>query len=169
MKRVMKRVMIIGNAGAGKSTLAKALAEKLKLPLHHLDKIFWLPGWKELDRDEMAEKVIKIINEDEWVIDGNYRRTMKQRAERADTIIYLNFSTAACLYGIIKRRLANEKRTDITEGCPEKIDMKFINWVLFYKRRSAPGVRELLNSMPAGKNIIELKSRKEVNAFLKSL
>ncbi len=169
MKRIMKRIMIIGNGGAGKSTLAKALAEKLKLPLYHLDKIFWLPGWKELERDVMNEKVLKIINEDEWVIDGNYRRTIAKRAERADTIIYLNFSTVACLYGIIKRRLSNEKRTDITEGCPEKIDMKFLSWVLFYKRSSAPGVRELLNTLPEEKKVIELKSRKEVNLFLMNL
>jgi len=157
--------MIIGNGGAGKSTLARELADKLKLPLYHLDKIFWLPGWKELERDVMTEKVIKIINEDEWIIDGNYRRTMKLRAERADTIIYLNFSTITCLHGIIKRRLADEKRTDITEGCHEKIDMKFLNRVLFYKQHTAPGVRELLNSLTDEKNVIELKNRKEVNDF----
>jgi adenylate kinase family enzyme len=99
--------MIIGNAGAGKSTLAKALAQKLRLPLYHLDKIFWLPGWKEISREDMTAAVNKIISEDEWIIDGNYRRTIVYRAERADTIIYLNFQTINCLFGILKR---NENR-----------------------------------------------------------
>lgn len=159
--------MIIGNAGAGKSTLARTLSEKLKLPLHHLDKIFWLPGWKPIEHDVMTEKVLKIIDEDEWVIDGNYKRTITQRIDRADTIIYLNFRTISCLYGIIKRRIQNKKRTDIAEGCPEKIDMEFLNWVIFYKRRSGKQIRELLKSQPAEKNIIELINRKEVNEFMK--
>ena len=161
--------MIIGNGGAGKSTLARALAEKLKLPLHHLDKLFWLPGWKEIGRDVMNEKVLKIISEDEWIIDGNYRRTIAERAEKADTIIYLNFNTLVCLYGIVKRRLSNQKRTDITEGCPEKIDMQFFKWVMFYNYTTAPDVRRLLHSLPAGKRVIELKSRREVREFLKNI
>jgi adenylate kinase family enzyme len=161
--------MIIGNGGAGKSTLAKALAEKLGLPLYHLDKIFWLPGWKELEREVMNEKVLKIISEDEWIIDGNYRRTIARRAERADTIIYLNFSTITCLYGIVKRRFSGTPRTDITEGCPEKIDMQFLNWVLFYKRTTAPDVRKLLVSLSTDKKVYELKNRKDVNEFLNTI
>jgi adenylate kinase family enzyme len=169
MKLEMKRIMIIGNGGAGKSTLARALAEKLKLPLYHLDKIYWLPGWKEIEMEVMNESVLKIASEEEWIIDGNYRRTLAQRAEKADTIIYLNFSTIVCLYGIIKRRYSGNARTDITEGCPEKIDMKFLNWVMFYKIRTGARVRELLSSMPPEKRVIELKSRTEVREFLNNL
>ncbi|MBS1494699.1 MAG: hypothetical protein JST55_14385 [Bacteroidetes bacterium] len=166
MKRIMRRVMIIGNAGAGKSTLSRVLADKLKLPLYHLDKIFWLPGWKEIDRNVMTEKVNKIIAEDEWIIDGNYRRTITYRAERADTIIFLNFNTLTCLYGIFKRRFSGEIRTDITQGCPEKIDLKFLSWVLKYKQTTAPPIRKLLNELSAEKRIIELKNRKQVNEFM---
>lgn len=162
----MKRIMIIGNAGAGKSTLARVLAGKLKLPLYHLDKLFWQPGWKETDKTIWAESIQEVMQGDEWIIDGNYRGTMKQRSEKADTIIYLNFNTIVCLYGIIKRRFSNEERPDIAEGCPERLDAKFLNWIIFYKFTTAPGVKKLLNSLPAEKNIIELKSRKEVNEFL---
>lgn len=169
MKREMKRIMIIGNAGAGKSTLARALAGKLKLPLYHLDKLFWQPGWKETDKSIWAESVQEVMKGDEWIIDGNYRGTIKQRAEKADTIIYMNFNTLVCLHGVLKRRFSNEESPDIPEGCPERLNTKFLNWILFYKFTTAPGVRQLLNSLPPEKRVIQLKSRKEVNEFLSSL
>lgn len=161
--------MIIGNAGAGKSTLARALADKLKLPLFHLDKLFWLPGWKGIDKQVMKEKIEKITDEDEWIIDGNFRSTIKLLGERADTIIYINVSTILCLYRVVKRRYSGKVRTDIAEGCTENLRLDFLKPVIFYKSRTAPDVRKLLNSLPAEKKIIELKSRKEVNEFLKEI
>ena len=164
----MKRIMIIGNAGAGKTTVARALAENLNLPLHHLDKILWLPGWKKMDKEDMKKKIEKITAEDEWIIDGNFRSTIKQLSERADTIIYLNLSTIRCIYRIVKRRYSGKVRTDVADGCEEKINMEFLKPVVFYKFRTVPEIRKVLASLTPGKRFIELKSRKAVNQFLKN-
>jgi adenylate kinase family enzyme len=164
----MQRIMIIGNAGSGKSTLGRELAARLKLPLHHLDKLFWKPGWQKPDPDVFDESLYKIMAEEKWIIEGNYSRTLQHRAARADTIIFLSISTPVCLYRVIRRRFANTPREDIPADCPERLDMAFLNWVIFYKRRSADSVRTLLKSF-SGKNIIELKSGKEVRNFLNGL
>jgi adenylate kinase family enzyme len=166
MKTSMKRIMIIGNAGSGKSTFARDLAEKLKLPLFYLDKILWLPGWKKPEEDVVKEKVENIIAEDEWIIDGNFRSTIAQLAGRADTIIYLNLSTILCLYRIVKRRYSGNERTDIAEGCTEKLHVDFLKPVLFYKFRTDPEIRKVVASLPPAKRVVELKSQKAVNEFL---
>lgn len=72
----MKKVIIIGCGGAGKTTLAKQLAARLNLPLYHLDAYFWQPGWQEADADEFMFKHYELISQDKWIIDGNYRRTL---------------------------------------------------------------------------------------------
>ena len=93
----MERIVIIGCGGAGKSTLARQLGEKLDLPVVHLDGIFWLPGWVEMDRDEFDRRVREEMAKEIWIIDGNYNRTMPERIARCDTVIYLDFSRIKCL------------------------------------------------------------------------
>lgn len=116
--------MIIGCGGSGKSTLATRLGEKLSLPVHHLDRLFWQWGWKELPKDEWRKTQEKLCAEPEWIIDGNYAGTMDVRFVAADTIIYLDVSTLTCLLGAIKRFVCFYGRTrpDMTEGCPERLE-----------------------------------------------
>lgn len=165
----MRRVMIIGNAGAGKSTVARVLAEKFKLPLYYLDKILWLPGWRKLESEDMKKKVEEIMIEDEWIIDGNFRSTIAAIAVEADTIIYLNLSTIICLYRVVKRRYSGNARADIAEGCTEKLHLDFLKPIMFYKFRTVPEIRKVLKALPPGKRVIELKNQKAVNEFLINL
>ena len=78
----MERIMIIGCGGAGKSTLARQLGEKLNLPVVHLDKLFWHPGWVESEKAEIDEKILREMQKDQWIIDGNYTRTLPQRLKQ---------------------------------------------------------------------------------------
>ena len=101
----MERIMIIGCGGSGKSTLARQLGEKTGLPVIHLDKLFWRPGWVNLTREEFDVVHNAAIEEKKWILDGNFDRTMEPRIRRCDTVVYLDFSRIACLCGVMKRIL----------------------------------------------------------------
>ena len=166
----MKRIVIIGCGGAGKSTLARQLGEKLNLPVVYLDKIFWKPGWVEMDKEEFDARIRAEMDKETWIIDGNYNRTMPERIQRSDTVIYLDFSRMTCLWGVIKRNLTNrgKVRPDMGEGCPEKIDIEFLKWVWNYNRDKRERNYRLLNEATHAQTIV-LKNRRMVKRFLDAL
>ncbi len=168
MKRIMKRIMIIGCGGAGKSTLSRQLAEKLELPLYHLDVLFWKPGWVESDREEFFEKLKKFSAEEKWISDGNYIKSIPILAEKADTIIYLDMPIPICFIGALKRNFSKKERPDMAEGCAENFDMKFFWWILTFRKHTAPRIEKILAGNK-DKNIIVLKSRKAVKDFLNNI
>lgn len=168
----MKRIAIIGGGGAGKSTLARALGERLGLPVTHLDTEFWQPGWVMTPRDEQTTRQRLMVARPTWVIDGNYGGTMEIRLTAADTIIYLDFPRRLCLYRIIKRRLqyAGKTRPDMAAGCPERLTWDFILWVWNYRRAKRPGVLHRLAELEAlGTTIVRLHDPAEVRRFLARL
>ena len=93
----MERIMIIGCGGSGKSTLARELGEKLKLPVVHLDKLFWTPGWVPVSREEFDKRHLAALERDKWIIDGNFDRTIPARLQYCDTVLYLDYSRFACV------------------------------------------------------------------------
>ena len=166
----MERVIIIGCGGAGKSTLARSLGEKTGLPVIHLDKLFWKPGWVESSPEEIDQKIRDVLAQPRWILDGNFNRTLQQRIERCDTVIYLDFSRFACLRGVAKRILTTHGtvRPDMGDGCPERFDLEFLKWVWNFNRNNRQRYYNMLNALE-GKQVVILKSRREVNAFLNNL
>ena len=166
----MERILIIGCGGAGKSTLARQLGEKLDLPVVHLDKLFWKPGWVESAKEEIDEKILTELEKPQWIIDGNYNRTMPRRIQYCDTIIYLDFSRLACLLGVLKRVLTTygKVRPDMGEGCPERIDFEFLKWVWNFNKNKRERYYRMLNDAEGVETIV-LKNRRMVKRFLRSL
>lgn len=166
----MERIMIIGCGGAGKSTLARQLGEKLDLPVVHLDKLFWKPGWVEMPKDEFDAILREEMAEEKWIMDGNFNRTLLERIKRCDMVIYLDFSRFACLCGVFKRILTTygKIRPDMGEGCPERIDFEFLKWVWNFNKNKREGNYRLLNDATHAKTIV-LKNRRMVKKFLNSL
>ena len=166
----MERILIIGCGGAGKSTLARQLGEKLKLPVVHLDKLYWKPGWVQESREEFDRKLALELEKSKWIIDGNFNRTMPQRLQKCDTILYLDFSRWACLRGVIKRILTTygTVRPDMGEGCPERFDLEFLRWVWNYNKNNRERNYQLLSEATHAQMIV-LKNRRAVKAFLKNL
>jgi adenylate kinase family enzyme len=166
----MERIIIIGCGGAGKSTLARQLGAKLNLPVIHLDKLFWKPGWVEMPKDEFDALLRQEMAKEQWIMDGNFNRTLPERIGCCDTVIYLDFSRFACLMGVLKRVLTTygTVRPDMGEGCPERIDFEFLKWVWNFNNNKREKNYRLLNEAE-GKETIVLKNRRMVKKFLQSL
>jgi adenylate kinase family enzyme len=167
----MKRVLVIGSGGAGKSTFARRLGDVLNIEVKHLDKLYWRAGWQEPAKDEWLQTVTAVAQEDSWIMDGNFSGTLAQRIQYCDTIVFLDLPRVLCLWRIAKRRFLNHNRarSDMAEGCPEKLDWSFVQWVWTYSRRSRPKVVRLLQENSGTKEIVWLRSRAEVRRFLEGL
>lgn len=167
----MKKIAIIGSGGAGKSTLARKLGEMLKIQVYHLDSNFWQPGWIPMNNTEWDEFLENLIKENEWIIDGNYSRTIDIRFAAADTIIFLDMPRYLTMYRIFKRRIMyhGKVRPDMSEGCQEKIDWEFINWVWQFNKKKRQNLIRKIKDYSNGRNIVILQSPSEVKGFLKSL
>lgn len=168
---ILKRIMIIGSGGAGKSTLAREIGRITGIKIIHLDRLFWKPGWISVDEEEWEKTVENIVNGDSWIIDGNYIGTMDIRLDAADTVIYLDFTRTVCLFRAFKRFIKYKRKTrpDITEGCKEKMDLEFIKWIWTFPDKVRPEILRKLEESKNSKNIIILKSNREVRNYLERL
>ncbi|WP_042149344.1 ATPase AAA [Paucisalibacillus sp. EB02] len=166
----MKKITILGNPGSGKSTLAKQFGQLLEIPAYHMDALYWEPGWKPAEESVFLKRHDELLMQDSWIIDGNYSISLPKRLEDADTIIFLNYSTLQCLYGITKRRIMYRKKTrsDIGKDCPEKLDWDFILWTKNYNRNKAPKMHDRLATL-RNKDIHIFINRRQLNKFLRSL
>ncbi|MCC5827804.1 MAG: DNA topology modulation protein [Phycisphaeraceae bacterium] len=167
----MRRILIVGSGGAGKSTLATQIGQRLGLPVIHLDALFWHAGWKETAKDEWKQTVALQLQQDAWVMDGNYGGTLDQRLATADTVIFLDLPRSLCLFRILKRRVMYRGRTrpDMAAGCPERLDMEFLKWIWNYPRDNRPRLLDTLQAAPPSTQIHVLQSKKDVSIFLDSL
>jgi adenylate kinase family enzyme len=164
----MRKVLVIGSGGAGKSIFAKRLGERLGLEVIHLDSLHWKPGWVGTPKDEWKKTVEGIIRRDSWIIDGNYSGTLDLRLAACDTVIFLDLARRVCLWRVLKRAATHRGRSrpDMAEGCPERFSLEFIRWVWGYPKRTRPKVLEKLKANSQNKKIIRLRSRAEVEKFL---
>ena len=169
----MKRILIIGNAGAGKTTFAHKLAQKLNLPLVHLDKLYWHGEWQRLSNEEFDFLVQKELEKPEWIIDGNFNRTVSHRMKYCDTIFFFDFSTISCLWGITKRLIKNygKTRMDMGGNCVERLDSNkavlyrnVLNFNKVYRR----AYYSLLNNSK-DVEVIVFKNRKQITRFLEDI
>ena len=164
--RLGKRIMILGCAGSGKSTLAAILGEITGLPVVHLDRLFWNPGWVATPGDEMVKKSTEAAAGERWIMDGNYSHSLDFRIERADTIIFIDFNRFFCIFRVLKRWIKNHGKTrfDVGEGCPEKIDFPFLKWIWNYPNHSRKNILVKINR--CDKNIYHLRTRRDVTRFI---
>ena len=167
----MKRVMIIGCGGAGKSTLARKLGEKTGLPVVHLDQIWWAPGnWQHLEKPEFDERLKAEMEKPRWILDGNFNRTIEARLEACDTVSYLDYPRLVCIKNWLGRVIKNwgRHRPDMTEGCNEWFDPEFVKWIWNFNKNNRARYYELLNGAK-DKHVYILKSRRQAQKFLDSL
>lgn len=172
--RSMKRVVIIGSSGSGKSTLARQLGKQLNLPVFHLDRYYWQPGWVEMPEAQWNAKVASMVAFDSWIIDGNYRDTLDARLKRADSVIFMDLHPLICSWRAVKRRIVyrNRSRPDMAAGCVEKLFdpqlFDFVRHIWQYPYRAKPEVLEKLEVVSSEKRVVWLRSKLQVKNFSQS-
>lgn len=161
-----KRILIVGCCGAGKTTLARELGKRLALPVCHLDRMWWRPGWTERPRDEFDLELSEFLRQDRWIVDGNYQRTFAMRLNRADFVILLNFSRWVCLWRILRRFLQYRRRLrpDVGEGCRERITPEFLRYVWGYQKKKYPEMKARI--MTSGVPVRIIHSPRELRLWL---
>ena len=161
------RISIVGGSGSGKSTLCNILSKSLNLPAIHLDAINYKPNWVEIDKTERDKIISMRAVEEKWIIDGNYNKTLKERLDKADLIIWLDYSTFMQLKGVLKRYLKerDSERPEIP-GCKERLNYNFIKYVITYNKKKRHIIEEDLQDIPKEKVLI-FKKQKDLNMWLK--
>jgi adenylate kinase family enzyme len=162
----MRRILVIGCSGSGKSTLARRLGGILELPVIHLDRHFWRPGWVETPREEFRERVRELVAREAWIMDGNYSSTLDIRLEAADTAVFLDYPRPVCLRRILRRRLLSgvRPRPDMNPDCPERLSWEFVEYIWNYRKSRRPGILERLRDYDREVHI--LRDDVEVECFL---
>ena len=158
----MKKVIVIGCPGSGKSTVSRALHNKTGIPLYHLDMMYWNADKTTVEKSVFLERLSVALEKDEWIIDGNYGSTMELRMAACDTVIFLDYPLDVCLDGIKERR--GKPRSDLP-WIETEDDEEFIEFIKSYNEQQKPRVLELFKKY-SDKDIIIFKSREQADAFL---
>ena len=163
----MKKIVIIGCPGSGKSTFARALAKKTDLPLHHLDNMYWNADRTHVEKPVFLERLKEAMSGDSWIIDGNYNSTMEMRITAADTVFFLDYPVEVCLEGVEKRK--GTVRTDLPwVETKDDRDDEFINFVTAFRDDSRPRILELLSRFE-DKTVITFTARAEADEYLNNI
>ncbi len=163
----MKKIMVIGCPGSGKSTFSRALHKITGIPLFHLDMMNWNEDRTTVEKSVFLERLSSVIQRDEWIIDGNYGSTIELRLQACDTVIFLDYPTDICLEGIRERR--GKARSDMPwiENEDEE-DTEFIEFIKSFNIQSRPEITELLDKY-SHKDIYIFKNRNEADKFLSQI
>lgn len=167
----MRRIMIIGSGGAGKSTLARRIAEGLSLPLVGLDAHYWSAGWTPTSKAAWVAHVDELLRRDAWVMDGNYGGTMDLRLARCDTVVFLDLPRVVCLWRVVKRwmKYRGRSRPDLPDGCAERLTWEFATWIWTYPTRRRPEILARLTALTADQRVVHLTSQRAVAGFVGEL
>ena len=161
----MKKVIVIGCPGSGKSTFSRELHNNTGIPLYHLDMMYWNSDKTTVEKSIFLERLSTVLEKDEWIIDGNYASTMELRLKACDTVIFLDYPLEICLDGI-KRRVG-KPRCDMP-WIETQVDEEFIEFIKNYNLQIKPNVLALLDRYN-DKNIFVFTSREQADEFLSML
>ena len=159
----MKKVIVIGCPGSGKTTFAEKLNKCTGLPLYYLDAIWHKPDKTHISRDEFDERIRDIFNTSEWIIDGNYNRTIEMRLQQCDTVFLFDLPTDVCLQGA-KERLG-KGRYDLP-WIEKESDPEFEGFIKEFAEKSLPKIYSLIEKYKAEKDIVIFKSREDADDYI---
>ncbi len=167
----MRRLVVIGNAASGKSSLSMRIHELTNIPVYHLDTILWKKNWERTPEEEFVVKHDEILSKDLWIIDGvAYKSTYHKRFSRADTIIFLDTPLEECKKRGLQRMKEDLERPNpyVTEGCRYPLELiKEQNEVIeSFHNDYRMHILEMIKTFSEDKNVLIFSSDKEVEIFL---
>lgn len=167
----MQRVMIIGTPGSGKSWLARAIGARTGLPVLHMDRLFWQPGWQARSADGKAALHADWVAGPAWVWEGNYAKGYAERLDRADMLIWLDLPIWRRFWRVLRRTLRHygDTRPDLPENCPERVSLDFYRYIFESRARNRARMRALYDTAPPHVARHHLAGRAQVAAFLSTL
>ena len=168
----MQRVLVMGSSGSGKSTFARRLSDVTGLPFVSLDALFWKPGWVESDKAEFRERVTKAARQPRWIMDGNFTSHLVElRRDACDTVIWFDLPRRICMLGIVTRVATSygRVRPEMGEGCPEKIDFKFLRYVWTFRAKQRPKLLAYFVRLRPDQAFITFTDRAQADRYLGEL
>lgn len=165
------KIAIVGYSGSGKSTLAQRLGERFGIDVLHLDFIKFGKGWVEREDEMMMKDLEAFLEKDSWIIDGTYSRFLyERRMNEAELIVFLSFNRVSCLWRVVRRygKYKGTVRPDLGEGCKEKLDLKFIRWILFDSRSKKAKEKYKALTKLYGQKLVIIKNQRQLDRFLLS-
>ena len=162
----MKKVIIIGCPGSGKTTFAEKLNKKTGLPLYYLDAIWHKPDETHIAREEFDKRISNIFQTPEWIIDGNYSRTLEMRLKQCDTVFLFDPPTELCIQGATER--LGKKRYDLP-WIENELSPEFKQSIEQFPSTSLPKIYDLLEKYSENKQVIVFKSREDADAYLQTV
>ena len=163
---IMQKLIIIGCPGSGKTTFAEKLNKITKLPLYHLDAIWHKPDRSHISRENFDECISRIFNTDEWIIDGNYNRTIEMRLQQCDTVFLFDLPTELCIQGAVER--LGKGRYDLP-WIEKELSDSLKQTIEEFPLKSLPRIYELLEKYKHSKQVIIFKSRADADDYLQNL
>lgn len=158
----MRKIIVIGCPGSGKSVFSRRLHNKIGIPLYHLDMMYWNADKTTVEKRIFLDRLSAVIGQEEWIIDGNYGSTMELRLAACDTVIFLDYPLEVCLDGINQR--CGKPRSDMP-WMETEVDAEFVEFVKSYGSQSRPKVMALLEKY-RDKNIFIFTTRNQADEFL---
>lgn len=162
----MKKIIVIGCPGSGKTTFAEKLRDKTGFTLFYLDAIWHKPDKTHISREDFDARLSDILSLDSWIIDGNYSRTVERRIAACDTVFLFDLPTEVCLDGAISR--LGKGRYDMP-WIDTELDPKLKEEIEVFREKNLPTVYELIDKYREGRRVIIFKSRREADAFIEDL
>lgn len=162
----MKKVIIIGCPGSGKTTFAEKLNKCTGLPLYYLDAIWHKPDKTHISREEYDEKLSEIFDTPEWIIDGNYKRTIEARLQQCDTVFLFDLPTEVCLQGATER--IGKGRYDLP-WIETELEDEFRQFIEEFPQKTLPSIYELIDKYKEKKQVIVFRSRAEADEYIKNM